>query len=871
MRIARRLDETTRRLARIALPTTVAASAGLLAIAIAAGPISAAAPPIKAKIQGSTLIVSGSSSADVIVLRLKAGDTSTLEIDAGGDGTADLAFKRNRFDKVDVRAGAGTDSLRIDQSNGLFTDTEQTSLNGEAGNDTILGGSAAETLIGGLDNDWIDGNPGADTIQAGAGDDIVAWDPGDASDTVDGGSGNDRLAFSGANIGEVIHASAVGGHVLFTRNIGTVALDLDGVDQIDVRTLGGADSVVVDDLAGTDLASLGVDLAGSAGGGDSAVDAVTVNGSAADDVVVIGTSGGAVQVSRSGSATVRIAGGEPLSDSLVVDGAAGADHVAIDGTTGPDTIQVVANGMLASVAGGPLGDLRLDTADEFVDVDGGDGSDAISAIGNLAGITHLTFDGGPGEDTLLGGNGADTLLGSADADTIDGNQGNDAIDAGSGNDIVAWDPGDASDTIDGGAGDDSLSFNGANIGEAFHASVAAGGRVAFTRNIGTVILDLGTIERIDIRAVGGADTLTVDDVAGTGLGLITIDLSGSAGGGDASPDTVTVNGTAADDVVSVESAGGGVEATPAGSAAVRVIGAEPLSDLLVVDGGAGSDRVAIDGTSGPDSIQVVANGLLASVAGGPLGDLRLDTADEFVDIASQGGPDAISALGNLAAITKLTFDGGADADVLVGGNGADILLGGDGADTIDGNQGSDTVDGGADDDTVAWDPGDGSDTVDGGAGADTLRFNGANIGESIALAPTAGGRILLTRNIGTVGLDLGTFERIDVRTVGGADIVSVGDLAGTGLGLVAIDLSGSAGGGDASADTVTASGGPGDDLISISAAGGGVEASRSGSAVVRIIGAEPLSDGLIVDGGPGADTFALEPGVESLIQLTLTD
>jgi Ca2+-binding RTX toxin-like protein len=871
MHLARSIDESARRLVRAALPTTLAVSAGLLALAIAAAPASAAPTPVKAKIQGTTLIVNGSSSADVIVLRLKAGDATTLEIDAGGDGTADLAFKRNRFDRIDVRAGAGTDTLRIDQSNGVFTADEQTTLNGEAGSDTLVGGFAGETLVGGLDNDTLDGNQGPDTIQGGAGDDTVAWDPGDGSDTIDGGTGSDRLAFSGANIGEIIQASAVGGHVVFTRNVGTVALDLDGVDQIDLRTLGGADSVVVDDLAGTDLASLGVDLAGSAGGGDSAIDAVTVNGSAADDVVVIGASGGAVQVSRSGSATVRIAGGEPLSDSVVVNGAAGADHVAIDGTPGADLIQVVASGTLASIAGGPLGDLRVDTADEFVDVAGQDGPDTISALGNLAAITKLAFDGGPGADTILGGNGADTLIGGADGDWIDGNQGNDVIDAGTGDDSLVWDPGDAGDTIDGGSGADTLDFHGANIGEAFQASAAAGGRIAFTRNIGTVGLDLGTIERIDIRAVGGADTLTVDDVAGTGLGLITIDLSGSAGGGDGSPDTVTVNGTAGDDVVSVSSAGSGVEATPAGSAAIRVIGAEPLSDNLVIDGGAGSDRVAIDGTPGPDSIQVVANGLLASVAGGPLGDLRLDTPAEFVDIAGQGGADTISAVGNLAAITKLTFDGGAGDDTLLGGNGADVLLGGDGADSIDGNQGADAVDGGADDDTVAWDPGDGSDIADGGVGADTFRFNGANIGESIAIAPTAGGRIVLTRNIGTVGLDLGTFERVDVRTVGGADIVNVGDLAGTGLGLVAIDLSGSAGGGDASADMVIVSGGQGDDLVSIAAAGGGVEASLSGAATTRIVGAEPLADGLVVNGGPGADTFAVEPGVDTMMLLTLND
>ena len=41
-------------------------------------------------------------------------------------------------------------------------------------------------------------------------------------------------------------------------------MDLDGVKPIDVRTFGGADNVVVDDLAGTDLQTVHVDLTRSA-------------------------------------------------------------------------------------------------------------------------------------------------------------------------------------------------------------------------------------------------------------------------------------------------------------------------------------------------------------------------------------------------------------------------------------------------------------------------------------------------------------------------------------------------------------------------------------------------------------------------------
>ena len=55
-------------------------------------------------------------------------------------------------------------------------------------------------------------------------------------------------------------------------------MDLDDVERIDFRALGGADNIVVGDLSGTDLTAIGADLRGPNGGGDGAADTVTVNG-----------------------------------------------------------------------------------------------------------------------------------------------------------------------------------------------------------------------------------------------------------------------------------------------------------------------------------------------------------------------------------------------------------------------------------------------------------------------------------------------------------------------------------------------------------------------------------------------------------------
>jgi hypothetical protein len=112
-RVAPRLD--ARRIRRITLGATV----GLLALAVAAGPAHAAA--VKAKIQNDTLTVTGTVAGDVIVLRLAAGDAATLEVDVNGDGSADFRFARSRFDEIEVEAGGGNDTLRIDPTFGTFT------------------------------------------------------------------------------------------------------------------------------------------------------------------------------------------------------------------------------------------------------------------------------------------------------------------------------------------------------------------------------------------------------------------------------------------------------------------------------------------------------------------------------------------------------------------------------------------------------------------------------------------------------------------------------------------------------------------------------------------------------------------------------
>ena len=165
----------------------------------------------------------------------------------------------------------------------------------------------------------------------------------------------------------------------------------------------------------------------------------------------------------------------------------------------------------------------------------------------------------------------------------------------------------------------------------------------------------------------------------------------------------------------------------------------PGDDTDLNEGGDGADTVEVNGGGGAEQFTATANGTRVRFD-------RLDPAPFAIDVGTSenlvlnanGGNDRFSATGNLAALIRLTVDGGAGDDTLLGGNGADVLLGGDGSDAIDGQQGNDIAFLGAGDDTFQWDPGDGSDTVEGQAGTDSLAFNGSNANENMDVAANGG-------------------------------------------------------------------------------------------------------------------------------------
>ena len=207
----------------------------------------------------------------------------------------------------------------------------------------------------------------------------------------------------------------------------------------------------------------------------------------------------------------------------------------------------------------------------------------------------------------------------------------------------------------------------------------------------------------------------------------------------------------------------------------------PGDDTDLNEGGGGSDTTEVNGGNGAEVFSVTANGARVRFD-------RLDPAPFAIDIGTSenlvlnmnGGDDSFSATGNLAALIKITADGGAGNDTILGSNGVDLLLGGDGNDFVDGQQGNDVAFLGAGNDVFQWDPGDGSDVVEGQAGTDAMLFNGS-AGAEIFEASANGGRVRFTRNLGNIVMDLNDVEAIDLNTLGGTDTVIVNNLAGTDL------------------------------------------------------------------------------------------
>src|SRR5581483_8327538 len=162
-----------------------------------------------------------------------------------------------------------------------------------------------------------------------------------------------------------------------SRDVGNVTMDLNGLEQLELRTLGGADHVIVNDLTGTDLTQIELALRSPTGGVDGQADTIIINGTqGADNISVNGNIGGLGVFGL--STTVTIFDEDPALDSLTLNGLGGNDVI--------DAKSLRADAVQFTINGGEGDDV----------ITGSDGNDLIN--------------GGRGSDTVLMGLGDDTFV-----------------------------------------------------------------------------------------------------------------------------------------------------------------------------------------------------------------------------------------------------------------------------------------------------------------------------------------------------------------------------------------------------------------------------------------------------------------------------
>jgi hypothetical protein len=658
---------------------------------------------------GGLLRVVGDALDNTVVVSRDAAGTILVNngaVDIQG-GPATVANTR----QIMINGGAGNDTLSLDETNGALP---AAALFGGAGNDVLVGGSG---------DDIIDGGAGSDTAFLGAGDDTFSWNPGDGSDVVEGQGGRDTLAFNGSNDAERFDLSANGTHARFTRDVGGIAMDLNGVEEIDLNAPGGGDIVTINDQSATGLNTFNVDLGGPAGRVNNQPDVVIINGTNGNDVgqirsigptsinatvsaipfvnitntvptndrLLVNTLGGYDVLDASdlaaglikltvngGTGNDTLIGSQGFDDFLwtpgdgsdTIEGGGGQDRIVVDGSDAADQFTISANGTRARVTSdvdggtvdvggvetivvnplggadtitvndltgtavtgigvnlvatltGPAGDGQADSVivngrnaadlipirgdNGLVFIDGG--ADVGAGGGRSFGLTITAAEGAIDTLTVNGLGGNDTVDASGLAAgviglIVNGGAGNDTLTGSQGNDAFVWNPGDGSDTIDGQAGTDLLRFVGADGNESIALS-ANGPRVRLTRDVGGVAMDLNGLELINVLALGGSDTITVNDLTGTGVRVLNLGLGATATTGDGQADTVIVNGTNGNDHINVGGLAGG-------TTVVNVVGLSALVSITNSDGP--GDSLVINALGGNDTVD--ASGLPAGLIG----------------------------------------------------------------------------------------------------------------------------------------------------------------------------------------------------------------------------------------------------------------
>jgi Ca2+-binding RTX toxin-like protein len=316
-----------------------------------------------------------------------------LNGEAGNDtlvGGNNLDFRPGPGD--DTMAGQSTAALVLASAPGpVKVDLAAGTATGE-GNDTfsgvsgVLGSGFADELIGDGADNYLIGGQGGDVIRGAGGDDTIVGGLGD--DDLDGETGSDTYpnsyTYGWADDDAITDSGADAGDddtADFYGFAGTVSVDLAAGTATGV----GADTLAgIETVRGTD----GADTLLGASGGET----------------LLGMGGNDVLTGRGGADELQGGAGDDLLRP-------GAGNDNADGGPGANTIAFdeAPSGVNVSLAAGTAS---------------GEGTDTFAAIRRVRGSAFADVLRGSGAaDALLGLGGADTLVGGGGADLLDGGPG----------------------------------------------------------------------------------------------------------------------------------------------------------------------------------------------------------------------------------------------------------------------------------------------------------------------------------------------------------------------------------------------------------------------------------------------------------------
>lgn len=505
--------------------------------------------------------------------------------------------------------------------------TGGSTVDGGAGDDSLLGSTGNDSFTGGAGDDTIAGEEGDDTINAGDGDDVIVINDSFGNDTITGGEGDetsgDVLDASGATDDLTLDLSAVSSTdpESGTLSDGTSTATFEEIETVilgsgDDSVTGSAGDDSVSAGAGADTLDLGagddtIDLGGGAGGDDAADVIVLQDGSGSDVITSFDAPTSNGDGTFTGTDTFDVtalngADGIPVNtnDVTVTDDGSGnavltfpnGESVTLDGISPADAddpfyLNAIGIPLPDGTVSGTAGNDIIDSG--YVDLTDGDTIDAGDAI----------LTGHDPQDDLIEAGAGD--------DVIDGNAGDDTIFAGTGDDTINVTAGEGTDVItggeDGAGGDiDTLGFTDTSGTEGVNVTMTDDeeGTYAFPTDGGSgKFVEIEALELTDQDDTFNGSAVTNGSTVDAGAGNDTLvgGLGGDSLSGGAGDDQITfsegddIDGGAGDDTIIFEDLG------------------EPTNGVITIDGGAG------DETDG-DTLQL-----------GTLGVLTQEVVESFVD------------------------------------------------------------------------------------------------------------------------------------------------------------------------------------------------------------------------------------------------